>query len=110
MIKSLVAILIMAALAATAWMAVGAVSAHDDEELGGNKLVVGFLHEPAYEGERNAVSIRVTKGAGGDGGESSGMAGMDMSADPAHDGDTVESEVPVSVSLMTEVEQDGGLL
>ena len=69
MIKSLIAILIMA-LAATAWMAVGAVSAHDDEELGGNKIVVGFLHEPAYEGERNAVSIRVTNGTGGDSEES----------------------------------------
>ena len=72
MIKSLIAILIMA-LAAMAWMAVGAASAHDDEELGGNKIVVGFLHEPAYEGERNAVSIRVTKGAGDDSEESADM-------------------------------------
>ena len=105
MIKSLIAILIMA-LAATAWMAVGSAFAHDDEELGGNKIVVGFLHEPAYEGERNAVSIRVTKGAGGDSEESSDMA---MGVDPAHDRDAMESEVPVDVSLMTEVEQDGGV-
>ena len=106
MTKTLVAILIMAVLAATASTA---VFAHDDEELGGNKIVVGFLHEPAYEGERNAVSIRVTKEAAGGHEESSGMAGMAMSSDPSHDGDTVESEVPIDVSLMTEVEDDGGV-
>ena len=62
--KTLIAILIAAALAATASMTMGtATFAHDDEELGGNRIVVGFLNEPAYEGERNAVSIRVTKGA-----------------------------------------------
>ena len=109
MAKTLVAILIIAALVVSASMTVGAVFAHDDEELGGNKLVVGFLHEPAYEGERNAVSIRVTKGAGGDSEASSDMVGMAMSADPTHDRDTVESEVPIDVSLMTEVEDDGGV-
>ena len=85
-------------------MASTAVFAHDDEEVGGNKIVVGFLHEPAYEGERNAVSIRVTKEVSGGHEEASGsMAGMDMS----HDTDAVESEVPISVSLMTDVEDDG---
>ena len=68
MTRSLIAILIMAALAATASTA---AFAHDDEELEGNKLVVGFLYEPAYEGERNAVSLRVTKGAGDEQEESS---------------------------------------
>lgn len=66
--RSLIAILIMAALAATASTA---AFAHDDEELEGNKLVVGFLYEPTYEGERNAVSLRVTKGAGDEQEESS---------------------------------------
>ena len=37
--------------------------AHEDSEEGGYKFVVGFLHEPAYEGEMNAVSVRVTKAA-----------------------------------------------
>ena len=98
----MIAILIAAALAATA---ATAAFAHDDEELGGNKIVVGFLNEPAYEGERNAVSIRVTKGSAGGYEESSSMAGMAMGADP----DVVESEVPIDVSLVTEVEDDGGV-
>ena len=105
MTRSLIAILIVAALAV---MAATAAFAHDDEELGGNKIVVGFLNEPAYEGEMNAVSIRVTKGDADEG--PSGMAGMVMSADPSHDDrDTVESEVPINVSLMTEVGDDGGV-
>ena len=64
--RSLIAILIAAALAAMAAF-VGPVSgtgqalAHEDREAGGYKLVVGFMDEPAYEGERNAVSLRVTK-------------------------------------------------
>ena len=106
MTRSLIAILIVAALAV---MAATAAFAHDDEELGGNKIVVGFLNEPAYEGEMNAVSIRVTKGATGEDEESSGMAGMDMSTDSSHDRDVVASEVPIDVSLMTEVEDDGGV-
>ena len=56
--RTLITILIAAALAATAS---SAAFAHEDRETGGYKLVVGFLHEPAYEGERNAVSLRVTK-------------------------------------------------
>ena len=102
MTKTLIAILIAAALAATA---ATATFAHDDEELGGNRIIVGFLNEPAYEGERNAVSIRVTKGGSGgheDAGSMADIAGMDMS-------DVVESEVPIDVSLMTEVEGDGGV-
>ena len=64
MIRSLIAILVLAALVAMAQtVMVGAVMAHEDREEGGYKLVVGFLHEPAYEGERNAVSLRVTKGS-----------------------------------------------
>ena len=107
MTRSLIAILIVAALAVTA---ATAVFAHDDEEVGGNKIVVGFLNEPAYEGEMNAVSIRVTKGGAGGHEESGSMAGMVMSADPSHDDrDTVESEVPINVNLMTEVGDDGGV-
>lgn len=70
MTRSLIAILIAAALAA---LTATVVLAHEDREKGGYKLVVGFLHEPAYEGEKNAVSLRVTKGAAGGHEESSGM-------------------------------------
>ena len=68
--RSLIAILIAAALAV---LTATIVLAHEDRESGGYKLVVGFLHEPAYEGEKNAVSLRVTKGAAGGHEESSGM-------------------------------------
>ena len=55
--KTLAAILILAALAvATTAIAL----AHEDEETGDYSLVIGFLNEPAYEGEINAVSVRVT--------------------------------------------------
>ena len=64
------AALLVAALVA---MASTTAMAHEDEEMEGYKLVVGFLHEPTYEGEMNAVSIRVTKGAGDEEEESSGM-------------------------------------
>ena len=111
MTKSLIAILIVAALVGVASTA---VLAHEDGEAGGYKLVVGFMDEPAYESERNAVSLRVTKEAGEGDEESSGMAGMagmDMSSGQHKEtsGDTVESEVPIDVSLMTEVEHDGGV-
>ncbi len=39
----------------------GVVFAHESRDEGDYRFVVGFLHEPAYEGERNGVSLRVTK-------------------------------------------------
>ncbi len=51
------ALLIMALTTAAA----AAVFAHEDREDGDYKFIVGFLREPAYEGERNAVSVRVAK-------------------------------------------------
>ena len=47
--------LIMAAVATAA------AFAHEDEEVGEYAIVVGFLNEPAYEGQMNAVSVRVTQ-------------------------------------------------
>ena len=35
--------------------------AHEGREVGDYNLVVGFLREPAYEGQLNAVSLVVTK-------------------------------------------------
>ena len=37
------------------------VLAHEGRNVGDYNLVVGFLHEPAYEGQLNAVSLLVTK-------------------------------------------------
>ena len=73
--KTLATMLTLIALAA----ATTAVAlAHGDEEVGELKLVVGFLDEPAYEGEINAVSVRVTR--------------VDDSADASH-----HSEDPTGV-------------
>ena len=58
MIKIITAMLLVVALT---MLAAAAVFAHEDSEEGDYRFVVGFLHEPAYEGEKNAVSIRVTK-------------------------------------------------
>lgn len=37
-----------------------AVSAHERREVGKYLFVVGFLNEPAFEGEQNGVSVRIT--------------------------------------------------
>ena len=58
MIKIITGLLLVVMLTT---VAATTVFAHEDSEEGGYRIVVGFLHEPAYEGEMNAVSIRVTK-------------------------------------------------
>ena len=100
MIRSLIAILTMPALVAMAAFVVpgsgtGQALAHEDREEGGYKLVVGFLHEPAYEGERNAVSLRVTKGSEDEEEESSTMGGRHDPEAVAVEGlqDTLQVEV-----------------
>ena len=87
MTRSLIAILITAALAATASTA---AFAHEDRETGGYKLVVGFMDEPAYEGERNAVSLRVTKESEDEEEESPSTAAMSMGG--RHDPEAVAVE------------------
>ena len=42
----------------------GIASAHERRQVGDFSLVVGFAVEPAYEGEKNGVSLRVTRGEG----------------------------------------------
>jgi hypothetical protein len=41
-----------------------AVQAHDHREVGGYELTVGFLNEPAFEGEPNGVSLRIAHAGG----------------------------------------------
>ena len=111
MTKSLIASLMVATLAVMAQsIMTGAVLAHEDRESGGYKLVVGFLHEPAYEGERNAVSLRVTKEGGEDEQEEpAGTASMDMSGHHSEmSQDAIESEVPISVSITAGRTRTGG--
>ena len=42
-------------------VAVTTAFGHENREEGEYQLVVGFITEPAYEGEKNAVSLRVSK-------------------------------------------------
>ncbi len=82
--------------AALVALAATIVYAHEDREHGDYKLVVGFLHEPAYEGERNAVSVRVTRQAEAD--------------SHAHAmGEPIESGVRVGVSLSAQADERGGV-
>ena len=58
--QTLVILLIAAVGIITATLA-SPVSAHEGRDVGEYNLVVGFLLEPAYEGQLNAVSLVVTK-------------------------------------------------
>ena len=58
--------LTMASLAVMA-ITIGAIMAHEGRPVGDYRLIVGWLHEPAYEGSQNAVSIRVNKIVEGEG-------------------------------------------
>ena len=52
------------AVALVTMISAAAAFGHDDREEGEYRFKVGFLDEPAYEGQRNAVSLRVTKEKG----------------------------------------------
>lgn len=52
-----------AALLAVLSLTVGAAVAHEGREVGEYRFVVGWIEEPAYEGMKNGVDVRVTKPA-----------------------------------------------
>lgn len=52
-----------AAIVASMLLVPVAASAHERREVGNLQLVVGFLNEPAYEGEPNGATIRISKPA-----------------------------------------------
>ena len=59
-------------------LATAAAFAHEGRDEGEYRMVVGFLDEPAYEGQRNAVSLRVTKGSSdGQHGEMAPVEGLE---------------------------------
>ncbi len=101
MSKILIAMISAAALASTS----AAAFAHEDREYGDYQLVVGFMQEPAYEGEKNAVSIRVTKEKE----EGSRAADMGMGSHDSASHAPVESETPVSARISAELETGGGV-
>ena len=81
-------------------------TAHEPRDIEDYNLVVGFLHEPAFEGILNGVYLSVTKVA--EHGHGDPSASSDHHAAPkAHD--AIESEVPVSVDLTAEVDDSGGV-
>ncbi len=100
---------IIAALALAA-LTHSSAMAHGDADVSGYKITVGFLNEPAYEGVMNAVSVRVTKPMSESESADDGHAGHDHSSPAAHTHEeTLESEVPVSVSIDAEVGTNGGV-
>src|SRR5215210_6622444 len=60
-IGRLVALVVLAA-ASTLLVDPGAASAHERRTVGDYTFVVGFLKEPAFEGETNGIDLRITRG------------------------------------------------
>ena len=91
-------------------LSAGTVFAHEQRE-GAVQWVVGFLNEPAYEGQINGVYLKLTRQTSGeqeDGHDGAGMS-MDMGDDgPGHHG-SVEAESPMSVKLTAEEDPAGGV-
>ena len=82
------------------------VFGHEDREEGEYIFKVGFLDEPAYEGQRNAVSLRVTKMKAEEQGEGHGDAAQkDMAeeSDHAHDGLATVPVEGLEAALQVEV-------
>ena len=65
---------IMASVLALVILSTNATLAHETREVESYQFVVGFTVEPAFEGVKNGVSLRVTKPA-------DAMAGMEMGMD-----------------------------
>ena len=96
-------IAIFAAAALLPLLAAGTALAHEPRDIQDYNLVVGFLHEPAFEGLLNGVSLRVTKPAPADAHAHAADAHADMSHEP------LESEIQVLVAVAAEVEDGGGV-
>ena len=83
-----------------------AVLGHEDREEGEYIFKVGFLDEPAYEGQRNAVSLRVAKMKDEEQGEGHGDAAkkdMAEESDHAHDGPATVPVEGLEATLQVEV-------
>ena len=61
-------------------LTVGAVLAHEGRPVGDYNFIVGWLHEPSYEGARNAVSVTITT-TGGAGHDSMEMKSEDQDSE-----------------------------
>ena len=72
-----------------------AVFGHEDREEGEYRFNVGFLDEPAYEGQRNAVSLRVTKMKAEGQSEGHGDAAQKEAAEESDHGHGESATMPV---------------
>lgn len=92
-------------------LAAGTALAHEPRDIQDYNLVVGFLHEPAFEGLLNGVSLRVTKPAPAAHAYDGHAHGQEEHADThaATSHEPLESEIPVSVDIETDVEDGGGV-
>lgn len=106
-------IAIIAAAALMPLLAAGTALAHEPRDIQDYNLVVGFLHEPAFEGLLNGVSLRVTKPAPVADAHAHGpdAHGSDTHADAhaAMSHEPLESEIPVFVAIAAEAEDGGGV-
>ena len=83
------AILIIAVVSICTSLLAASILAHEGRNVGDYNLVVGFLHEPAYEGQLNAVSLVVTKTSSGSAEDHHETA----STNDHHDADAMDAEV-----------------
>ena len=85
----------------------GTALGHEPRDIEDYNLVVGFLHEPAFEGILNGVYLSVTKVAEHGHGDDASASASDHHAAMEHE--ALESEVPISVSITTTVDDEGGV-
>ena len=76
-----IAILLIAAVGIVTATLASPVSAHEGRDVGEYNLVVGFLIEPAYEGQLNGVSLVVTRAANHEAAEDDSMMETKMEAE-----------------------------
>ena len=99
-------------------IAAGTAAAHEPRGVEDYRLVVGFAQEPAFEGLRNGVSLRVTKlaeaahsddsGGHSHGGNARGGGSHGNMAAMSHD-EAIALDDAVSLALEADVDDDGGV-
>ena len=77
---------VIPAMLATLVLVTGAVFAHEGREVGEYRFTVGWTEEPAYEGLKNAVDVRVTRSVEGQGHEG------DDNGDDDRDGHDIDDD------------------
>ena len=92
--------------------AVGAVWAHEGREVHGFGFDVGFLVEPAYEGQPNAVYLSVTRASGGEhhgAAEEQTDGAKTMATSEGHARDNVVETSDMSVEVTAEADPIDGI-